>query len=102
MESNCHVGGDSIQRDYSSDETYRQSLCKHESVNLYPEGHRCLLCFDGFMSRKEITDILMAEYKYWRSVDDTKLDGIAVGAVGAVSNVIAAIYGHKSKHLERK
>ena len=55
MENNCHVGEDSIQRDYSSDETDRQSLCKHENVTLYEEGHRCLFCFLEFKPLWSIT-----------------------------------------------
>ena len=48
---------------------------------------------------EECIQHIMQEYRYWRNLDidnDTNLDFIAIGAIGALSNVLARLYGFPS------
>lgn len=36
-------------------------------------------------------DLLIAEYEYWEKVEDAKVLPFAMGAMGALSNVLAAV-----------
>jgi len=40
--------------------------------------------------RRELGDLLVAEYAYWRKVDSESLMEFSMGAMGALSNVLAA------------
>lgn len=46
---------------------------------------------------KEIAGILMAEYEYWNLADDDRGSAIAIGATGALANVIHAVVSGMSK-----
>lgn len=46
--------------------------------------------------RREIGDMLFAEYAYWRGVEDESILDVAMGAMGAVSNVLAGVIGGKT------
>jgi len=46
--------------------------------------------------RRELSDMLVAEYVYWRAVDNPLIDEFAMGAMGAVSNVLAALIQGKT------
>lgn len=46
---------------------------------------------------RELRDVLLAEYSYWHNTDvtgDVDQQAIAIGAMGAVSNVLGALAGH--------
>lgn len=43
------------------------------------------------MSNEDFTAILVAEYSRWRAVEDAKIQDFAMGAMGAISNVIAGV-----------
>lgn len=43
------------------------------------------------MSNEDFTAILLAEYSRWRAVDDPKIEQFAMGAMGAISNVLAGV-----------
>ena len=50
-------------------------------------------------AQKECLEALLAEYRYWRDADVPRdIDMISIGAIGAISNVIAALHGHKPIH----
>ena len=52
--------------------------------------------------RSKFADMLLAEYKYWRGQDNPGIDGVATGAMAAASNVLAALYGNKPSHHDKK
>lgn len=44
--------------------------------------------------------MLLEEYKYWRNAelpDTAMMDGISVGAIGAISNVVAKLMGLETR-----
>lgn len=42
-------------------------------------------------NKEDLMDMLLAEYTYWRGVDNPKTMDFAMGAMGALSNVVAAV-----------
>ena len=52
--------------------------------------------------RKEFADLLIAEYAYWRETTDESIQDFAMGAMGSVSNVLAAVLAGKSADTYRK
>lgn len=43
------------------------------------------------MDKEKLIALLLAEYSYWREVEDPKIQDFAAGAMGAVSNILAGI-----------
>jgi hypothetical protein len=41
--------------------------------------------------RRELAEMLIAEYAYWRNVEDELILNFAMGAMGGVSNVLAGL-----------
>ena len=41
--------------------------------------------------RRELADMLVAEYTYWRNVEDETILDFSMGAMGGVSNVLAGL-----------
>lgn len=52
--------------------------------------------------REEFADLLVAEYGYWRAVTDEQIQDLAMGAMGSVSNVLAAVLTQKTAEMYRK
>lgn len=66
-----------------------------------PEQDETQIELDRFLQ------MLLDEYEYWRDVDEQQEDLalIAMGAMGAVSNVIGRLYGmkpHKREHENKE
>lgn len=41
--------------------------------------------------RREIAELLLAEFQYWLDTTEEEIEQIAIGAMGATSNVLAAV-----------
>ena len=57
------------------------------------------------MNEKEIKEILLAEYRYWRDASESNpnIQEFTIGAMGALANVIAAaFYGHRAPWHPKK
>jgi hypothetical protein len=46
------------------------------------------------MDRHQLINLLSSEYAYWRDAQGDDIEGVRMGAMGAVANVLAAIAGH--------
>jgi hypothetical protein len=64
---------------------------KESSMNNESNGSSAPVGLEPVVSATNLLASLMAEYEYWRAKDDTKDEGgdfVAMGATGALSNVI--------------
>jgi hypothetical protein len=46
---------------------------------------------DEIRIRKDLGDLLLVEYSYWREIENDEIDNFAMGAMGGVSNVLGAL-----------
>ena len=50
-------------------------------------------CDEDLIPRQQVVDELLKEYTYWRDCEESVDAGVAIGAMGAISNVLSRIMG---------
>ena len=52
--------------------------------------------------RKQIAELCLAEYTYWRDTTDESIEEFSMGAMGAASNILAAVLMKTKPDVFRK